>query len=71
MTFFYGADPIGETLYHRAGGAFTGDRHTDLTMRRASSISGMMSGSSDVLIPYTTALKMNGESSVTNLTIYI
>ena len=31
----------------------------------------MMSGSSDVLIPYTTALKMNGESLVTNLTVYI
>ena len=36
-----------------------------------SSISSMMSGSSDVLIPCTTALKMNGESLVTNLTVYI
>lgn len=67
-TFFYGADPIGETLY-LSGRSFT--VIGILTDDGDSSISGMMSGSSDVLIPYTTALKMNGESLVTNLTIYI
>lgn len=67
-TFFYGADPIGETLY-LSGRNFT--VIGILTDDGDSSISGMMSGSSDVLIPYTTALKMNGESLVTNLTIYI
>ena len=67
-TFFYGADPIGETLY-LIGRSFT--VIGILTDDGDSSISGMMSGSSDVLIPYTTALKMNGESLVTNLTIYI
>lgn len=67
-TFFYGADPIGETLYLN-GRSFT--VIGILTDDGDSSISGMMSGSSDVLIPYTTALKMNGESLVTNLTIYI
>ena len=67
-TFFYGADPIGQTLYLN-GRSFT--VIGILTDDGDSSISGMMSGSSDVLIPYTTALKMNGESLVTNLTIYI
>lgn len=67
-TFFYGANPIGETLY-LSGRSFT--VIGILTDDGDSSISGMMSGSSDVLIPYTTALKMNGESLVTNLTIYI
>lgn len=67
-TFFYGADPIGQTLYLN-GRSFT--VIGILTDEGDSSISGMMSGSSDVLIPYTTALKMNGESLVTNLTIYI
>ena len=67
-TFFYGADPIGETLY-LSGRSFT--VIGILTDDGDSSISGMMSGSSDVLIPYTTALKMNGESLVINLTIYI
>ncbi len=67
-TFFYGADPIGETLY-LSGRSFT--VIGILTDDGDSSILGMMSGSSDVLIPYTTALKMNGESLVTNLTIYI
>ena len=67
-TFFYGADPIGQTLY-LSGRSFT--VIGILTDDGDSSISGMMSGSTDVLIPYTTALKMNGESLVTNLTIYI
>ena len=67
-TFFYGVDPIGETLY-LSGRSFT--VIGILTDDGDSSISGMMSGSPDVLIPYTTALKMNGESLVTNLTIYI
>lgn len=67
-TFFYGVDPIGKTLY-LSGRSFT--VIGILTDDGDSSISGMMSGASDVLIPYTTALKMNGESLVTNLTIYI
>ena len=67
-TFFYGVDPIGETLY-LSGRSFT--VIGILTDDGDSSISGLMSGASDVLIPYTTALKMNGESLVTNLTIYI
>ena len=63
-TFFYGADPIGETLY-LSGRSFT------VIGILTDDGDSMMSGSSDVLIPYTMALKMNGESLVTNLTIYI
>ena len=60
--------PIGQTLY-LAGRSFAviGVLNED----GDSSVSGMMSGTADVVIPYTTALKMNGESLVTNLTVYL
>ena len=67
-TFFYGVDPLGEALY------LSGQRFTVvgvLAEDADGSVQGMFSGSSDVLIPYTTALKMNGESLVTNLTVYL
>ena len=67
-TFFYGADPIGQTLYV-AGRSFA--VIGVLSEDGDSSVSGMMSGTADVVIPYTTALKMNGESLVTNLTVYL
>ena len=67
-TFFYGVAPVGQTIY-LGGQSFT--VVGTLAEDGDSSISSMMSGSSDVLIPYTTALKMNGESLVTNLTVYI
>ena len=35
------------------------------------SIAGMMGGTADILIPYTTALKMNNESAVTSFTVYL
>ena len=67
-TFFYGVDPIGETLYidgvpFLVGGLFSGDD--------SASIADMMAGSADILIPYTTALKMNNESVVTSFTVYL
>ena len=67
-TFFYGVAPVGQTIY-LGGQSFT--VVGTLAEDGDSSISSMMSGSSDVLIPYTTALKMNGESLVINLTVYI
>ena len=36
-----------------------------------SSISGMMSGSPDLLIPYTTAMKLNNANVVTSFTVYL
>ena len=66
--FFYGVDPIGETLYidgvpFLVVGLFSGDD--------SASIADMMSGSADILIPYTTALKINNESVVTSFTVYL
>ena len=67
-TFFYGVDPVGENLYI-SGVPFTivglfSDENTE-------SITSMFSGSPDILMPYTTALKMNNESLVTSFTVYL
>ena len=67
-TFFYGVDPLGKTLYID-GIPFT---VAGLTAEDADqSVAGMMSGSPDILIPYTTALKMNNANVVTSLTVYL
>ena len=67
-TFFYGDDPIGQELY------LDGMRFTVVGVLAAdadSSASSMFSGSNAVIVPYTTALKMNGETLVSSLTLYI
>ena len=67
-TFFYGSDPIGQELY------LDGMRFTVVGVLAAdadSSVSSMFSGSDAVIVPYTTALKMNGETLVTSLTLYL
>ena len=67
-TFFYGVDPVGEKLYI-SGIPFTvvglfSDENTE-------SISSMFSGSPDILVPYTTALKLNNDNLVTSFTVYL
>ncbi|MBP3649583.1 MAG: ABC transporter permease [Clostridia bacterium] len=67
-TFFYGVDPVGESLYI-SGIPFTvvglfSDENTE-------SITSMFSGSPDILVPYTTALKMNNDNLVTSFTVYL
>ena len=67
-TFFYGEDPLGDTLYlsglrFTVVGLFDSDSDTSVT--------GMMSGTPDILVPYTTALKLNSTSEVTSLTLYL
>ena len=67
-TFFYGDDPIGQELY------LDGMRFTVVGVLAADadpSVSSMFSGSDAVIVPYTTALKMNGETLVSSLTLYI
>ena len=67
-TFFYGDDPIGQELY------LDGMRFTVVGVLAAdadSSVSSMFSGSDAVIVPYTTALKMSGETLVTSLTLYL
>ena len=67
-SFFYGVDPIGESLYINGipflvSGLLSEDGD--------SSMASLMSGSADILIPYTTALKMNNASDVTSFTVYL
>ena len=66
--FFYGVDPIGENLYI-GGIPFTVVGL--MTEEGSSNISDMMSGSPDILIPYTTALKLNSANVVTSFTVYL
>lgn len=67
-TFFYGVDPVGENIYidgipFLVVGLFSSDDSTSIT--------DMMSGSADILVPYTTALKMNNENVVNSFTVYL
>ncbi len=66
-TFFFGVDPVGETLYisgipFRVVGIFSSEND--------GSVTAMFSGSPDILIPYTTAMKMNNTSEVTSITVH-
>ena len=67
-SFFYGVNPIGQTIYLNAV-KFTVvgilKENTD------TSIASMMAGSVSILMPYTTAMKMNGQSLVTGITVYM
>ncbi len=67
-TFFYGVDPVGEEIY------LDNVRFTVVGLLAEdadSSVTSMLSGSDEIVIPYTTALKMNGETMVNSLTVYI
>ena len=66
--FFYGMDPIGENLYI---GSIPFMVIGLMTEEGSSSISDLMSGSPDILIPYTTALKLNSANVVTSFTVYL
>ena len=66
--FFFGVDPVGESL--------TIDGVSFLVIGLLSdesgeSVTSMLSGSADILIPYTTALRMNNTSAVTSFTVYL
>ena len=66
--FFYGVDPIGESLYvdgipFMVVGLMSEDGD--------GSITGMMNGSPDILITYTTAMKMNNVNVITSFTAYL
>ncbi len=66
--FFYGVDPIGETLYLN-GIAFT--VIGILSDSAEESVSAMLGGSTQILMPYTTALKLNASTLVNSLTVYM
>ena len=66
--FFFGVDPVDETLYidgspFRVVGIFSD--------ADSKSIMDMIGGSPDILIPYTTALKMSNANAVNSFTVYL
>lgn len=66
--FFYGVDPIDQSLYIDGVPFLVAGIISDA---EGASISGMMGGTASILIPYTTALKMNNASAVTSFTVYL
>ena len=66
--FFYGEDPISKTLYI-SGLPFTVVGLFDAA--GDTSMATMFSGSPDILIPYTTALRLSATTDVTSLTLYL
>ena len=67
-TFFFGVNPIGETLYI-SGLPFTVvGRYEEDT---GGGIAAIFTGKPDIMIPYTTALKVNNTSDVNNFTVYL
>ena len=66
--FFFGVNPIGETLYV-SGLPFTvvGRYEED----SGGGVAAIFSGSPDVMIPYTTALRINNTSEVSSFTVYL
>ena len=65
---FFGVDPIGENMYIDGIPFLVVGI---LAENGGESISNIMSGNTAILIPYTTALKMNNSSDVTNFTVYL
>lgn len=66
--FFFGVDPVGQNLYidgipFLVVGIFTNEE--------TENIASIFTGSTNILIPYTTALKMNNTNEVTSFTVYI
>ena len=67
-TFFFGVDPIGQTLYI-SGLEFTVvGRYEEDT---GGGVAAAFNGSPDIIIPYTTALKINNTAEVNNFTVYL
>jgi len=67
-TFFYGVDPIGQMLY------LDGISFTVVGIMEDSSdssVSSMFGGTPAIYMPYTTALKLGGETLVTSITVYM
>ncbi len=66
--FFFGVNPIGETLYI-SGLPFTiAGRYEEDS---GGGIAAIFTGSPAVMIPYTTAMKVNNSNEVTSFTVYL
>ncbi|MBR0513297.1 MAG: ABC transporter permease [Clostridia bacterium] len=67
-TFFFGVNPIGQTLYI-SGLEFTVvGRYEEDT---GGGVAAAFNGSPDIIIPYTTAMKINNSAEVNNFTVYL
>ncbi len=67
-TFFFGENPVGRTLYI-SGLEFTVvGRYEEDT---GGGVAAAFSGSPDIIIPYTTAMKINNTAEVGNFTVYL
>ena len=66
--FFFGINPVGETLYV-SGLPFTivGRYKED----SGGGVASIFMGSPDVIIPYTTAMKVNNSTDITSFTVYL
>ena len=67
-SLFFGVDPVGETLLidgipFLVAGLISEDSNDGIL--------SILSGSADLMIPYTTAMKMNNANVVTSLTVYL
>ena len=66
--FFFGKNPVGETLYV-SGLPFTiVGRYKEAS---GGGVASIFMGSPDVMIPYTTAMKVNNSNEVTSFTVYL
>lgn len=66
--FFFGVDPVGTTLHINGIPFLVVGLLNDSS---SESLVQLLSGSADIFIPYTTALKMNSASEVTSFTVYL
>ncbi|MBQ7655488.1 MAG: ABC transporter permease [Clostridia bacterium] len=65
---FYGIDPVGETMYIDGVPFLV---IGVLAESEGASVINLLSGTASVIIPYTTALKMNNANVVTSFTVYL
>ena len=65
--FFYGVDPIGQTLYINSESFTVVGVLGDVEQ----SITEMTSGTNAIIVPYTTALKLSSARLVTAITVYV
>ncbi len=67
-TFFFGVNPLGETIYI-SGIPFTvAGRYEEDS---GGGVASLFSGKPDILIPYTTAMKINNTREITSFTVYL
>ena len=65
--FFLGVNPIGETIYVSGLPFVIVGRYEE----DSGGVSSIFMGSADVIVPYTTAMKINNSDEVTSFTVYL